>query len=155
MVLMPTPPAAQRGGGEVAQRVEGDVGQLEAVPQGSEGTGHPVGSVRGGAVEGLRPDVGGGREADVGHGSPLVDSLPVGSKNLDGGWVEGDAAGLVGLGVLDSDELVGVGHGPGNRQRGKIEVAPAQPTQLTSPDAGGGGDIDEAAEVFVVVGARL
>jgi hypothetical protein len=157
MVLMPTPPAASVVAVKLAQRVEGDVGQLEAVPQGSEGAGHPVGSVRGGAVEGLGPDVGGGREADVGHSSPLVDSLAVGSEHLDGGWVEGDAAGLVGLGVLDSDELVGVGDGPGNRQRGKVEVevAPAQPAQLASPRAGGGGDIDEAAQVFVVVGASL
>jgi hypothetical protein len=63
----------------------------------------------------------------------------------------------VGLGVLDSDELVGVGDGPGNRQRGKVEleVAPAQPAQLASPGAGGGGDIDEVAEVFVVVGTSL
>ena len=151
------PARGQRGGGEVAQRVERDAGQLEAVPQGSKGTGHPVGSVRGGAVEVLGPDVSGRREADVGHGSPLVDSFPVGSKHLDGGWVEGDAAGLVGLGVLDSYQLVGVGDGPGNRQRRKVEVevAPAQPAQLASPGAGCGGDIDDAAEVFVVVGASL
>ena len=57
----------------------------------------------------------------------------MGSKHLDGGWVEGDAAGLVGLGVLDSDELVGVGDGPGNRQRGKVEVEVLQRNPHSSP----------------------
>jgi RES domain len=92
--------SGESGGGEMAEGGEGDVGQLEAVPQGSEGTGHPVGSVRGGAVEALGPDAGGGREADVGHGSPLDNSFPVGSKHLDGRKHARDKR-------LDSEEALG------------------------------------------------
>ena len=141
----------------MAERVKGDVGQLQVVPQGAEGAGHPIGPIRGGGVEVLGPHVGGRGEADVGHRSPLVDSVTVRSKHVNGGRVEGDAAGLVGLGVLDGDELVGVRDGAGNGQRGEVEVdvAPAQAAQLASAGAGGGGHIDEAAEVLVVVGARF
>jgi hypothetical protein len=118
---------------------------------------HPHCQLPGCPVEVLRPDVRQGGQADSGDNGPLLDALAVNAEHRDSGRVKSDTPGLMGLGVFDADELVGVGDGTGDSERGEVEidVNPTQTAKLAPPSTGGCGYINEAAEVLVVVGARL
>ena len=143
--------AGQRGGSEVAERAQLHVVQPRPPAQTDEGGRHPARPVGRRAVERLGPDVGVGSQGDAGQLGPLDRAGPLAPQDLDGGRVECEAPGPVGLGVLHRHLARHVGDGPGHDESGpgQVDVAPAQAAQLAPPATGGDGHVDQAAEVVV------
>lgn len=102
------PGAGQRGGCEVAEVVEFDVGEPQLGPDGPESVGDPVGPVGDGTRRILGPHVGVGADGDPAQRGPSSHPIELGAERGDRGWVGGDPPGPVGFGVLLYHPLGGV-----------------------------------------------
>lgn len=97
---------AEDGGDEVAEVMEANGAEVEAVAEPAEAVGAHIGAP--GVAVDVREEACVGCERDAQHQRSLGHADPVRPQLSDGGLVEGDAPGLVGLGALLVDLAVGL-----------------------------------------------